>query len=519
MDFSSLFQAFVVVSLLSFLANHISKRKNSKNGANIGVPEPSGALPIIGHLHLLRGQVPVARILGAMADKHGPIYSLRIGQHQVMALSSWELVKDCFTTNDRALANRPSLAAGRYLAYDSASFALSPYGQYWREIRKFVDLHLLSTHKITSLQHVLVSEVDSFINSLFYFPTHDHGDQVPLSECFEQFALNLTVRVIATKRFSASAYGEETSEACRFRNALKDASYLSGVFVWSDAIPWLKRLDIGGHLSSMKRTFKEFDVVLTNWLEEHGRATTGERDLMDMMLSSTLLAEDGAMTMPGYSRDTIIKATALILILTGTEGIALTLTWIISLLLNNPSVLKTAQEELDSHVGKERWVQESDINNLKFLQAIVKETLRLYPPGPVTPREATEDCYVGGHHVPAGTRLIINIWKLQRDPRMWSDPLEFRPERFMTTNAYMSYRDQYFEFIPFSSGRRSCPGMGLGLVVVQLVLARLVQGFDMKTKDDLPVDMREGLGIGLPKLTSLNLLLTPRLPSHLYECL
>ncbi|XP_062102815.1 xanthotoxin 5-hydroxylase CYP82C4-like [Humulus lupulus] len=466
MDFSSLFQAFVVVSLFSFLVNHISKRKRSKNGANIGVPEPLGALPIIGHLHLLRGQAPVTRILGAMADKHGSIYSLRIGQHQVMALSNWELVKDCFTTNDRALANRPSLAMTKYLAYDSASFGLSPYGQYWREIRKFVDLHLLSTHKLTSLQHVLVSEVDSFINSLFYFPTHDHRDQVPLSECFEKFSINLTVRLIATKRFSTSTYRKETSEACHFRNALKDASYLSGVFVWSDAIPWLKCLDIGGHLSSMKQTFKEFDVVLTNWLEEHGRArsddssTTGERDLMDMILSSTLLAEDDAMTMSGYSRDTIIKATALVLILTGTEGITLTLTWIIFKLLNNPSVLKKAQEELDDHVGKERWVQESDINNLKFLQAIVKETLRLYPPGTIRPREAIEDCYVRGHHVPAGTRLIINIWKLQRDSYMWSDPLEFRPEKFMTTNADMSYRDQYFEFMPFSS----CGAAGAGPV-------------------------------------------------------
>ncbi|XP_062102821.1 dimethylnonatriene synthase-like [Humulus lupulus] len=191
----------------------------------------------------------------------------------------------------------------------------------------------------------------------------------------------------------------------------------------------------------------------------------------------------------------------------------------ISLLLNHPSVLKTAQEELDNHVGKERWVQESDIHNLKFLKAIVKETLRLYSSGSIIPREATQDCYLGGHHVRAGTRLIINIWKLHRDPRMWKDPLEFRPERIMTMNACMSFRDQYFEYIPFSSGRRSCPGMELGLLVVQLVLARLVQGFDMKTKDDLPVDMEEELGIALSKLNPLNLILTPRLSSQLYECL
>ncbi|XP_062102822.1 flavonoid-6-hydroxylase-like [Humulus lupulus] len=313
MDFSSVFQALVFVSLLGFLVDHLSKKFNTNS-----VPKPSGALPIIGHLHLFSGHVPVARILAAMADKHGPIFSLRIGQHQVMVLSSWELVKDCFTTNDRAFANRPSsLAVGKHIGYDNASFALSPYGQYWREIRKFVDLHLLSSHKVTSLQHVRVSEVDSFIKSLFCFPTQDHGHLVPLSEYFEQFSLNLTIKLIAGKHFSASAYLEKNSEACRLKNAIREASHLSGLFVWSDAIPWLKCLDIGGHLSSMKRTFQKIDSVLANWLEEHDQArsdnnttsTDQERDLMDIMLS-TNLAEKDAMTKSGYNRETIIKATA-----------------------------------------------------------------------------------------------------------------------------------------------------------------------------------------------------------------
>ncbi|PON75047.1 Cytochrome P450, E-class, group I [Parasponia andersonii] len=496
-----------------------------------GVPEPSGALPIIGHLHLLRGQAPVARILGAMADKYGPVYSLRIGQHRVLVLSSWELVKECLTTNDRVFAYRPGLAMGKYIAYDGASFALSPYGHYWREIRKIADLHLLSSHRLELLEHVRVSEVDSFIKGLLHFPSHEHDDQVPLSELFEQMTFNLVVTLVAGKRFPASAFSDMTSEACRFMKAIKEASYLSGVFVCSDAIPWLECLDIQGHVNSMKRTFKEIDLVLGNWLEEHRRArdddqycndnnnggSTLGRDLMDRMLSS--LAEDDVM-LSGYSRDTAIKATALIIILTGTESIGITLTWVICLLLNNPNELKTAQEELDSHVGRDRWVQESDITNLKFLQAIVKETLRLYSPAPFTPREAREDCYVGGHHVPAGTRLIVNFWKLHRDPRVWTDPLEFRPQRFMTaTNANISYKDQHFEYIPFSSGRRSCPGMTLVLLVVQLVVARLVQGFDMKTKDDLPVDMREGLSIALPKLNPLQVVLAPRLPLQLYECL
>ena len=209
-----------------------------------------------------------------------------------------------------------------------------------------------------------------------------------------------------------------------------------------------------------------------------------------------------------------------ILILTGAGSTAVTLTWALSLLLNHPNVLKAAQEELDIHIGKDKWVEESDIKKLNYLQAIVKETLRLYPPGPLTGvREAMEDCNVGGYYVPKGTRLIINIWKLQRDPRVWSNPSEFQPERFMTTHADIDVRGQNFEYIPFSSGRRSCPGITFGLQVVHLALARLLQGFDIINAAGVVVDMREGPGIALPKVDPLQVILKPRLHMELYQCL
>uniref|UniRef100_A0A6N2LEZ3 Cytochrome P450 n=1 Tax=Salix viminalis TaxID=40686 RepID=A0A6N2LEZ3_SALVM len=210
---------------------------------------------------------------------------------------------------------------------------------------------------------------------------------------------------------------------------------------------------------------------------------------MDVMISN--LAE-GPDQISGYSRDVIIKATSLILTSTGAGSTATvkldlelicfptatTLTWALSLLLNNPAVLKAAQEELDKQVGREKWVEESDIQKLKYLQAIVKETLRLYPPGPLTGiREAMEDCSVGGYDVPKGTRV---------------------------------------EFIPFSSGRRSCPAINLGLLVVHLTLARILQGFDLTTVAGLPVDMVEGPGIALPKENPLEAVIKPRLGLELY---
>ncbi|KAM7527443.1 hypothetical protein LguiB_030853 [Lonicera macranthoides] len=129
---------------------------------------------------------------------------------------------------------------------------------------------------------------------------------------------------------------------------------------------------------------------------------------MDVMLSS--LAKDAIVS--DHKHDNIIKATTLvrpslvrayaaILILTGSESTAVTLIWALSLLLNNRHALKTVQDELDAKVGRNKWVEESDISNLTYLQAIVKETLRLYPPGPARGAHlATEDCNISGYHVP-----------------------------------------------------------------------------------------------------------------------
>ena len=205
------------------------------------------------------------------------------------------------------------------------------------------------------------------------------------------------------------------------------------------------------------------------------------------------------------------------LILGGSDTSSGTLTWAISLLLNNRQVLKKAQEELDQNVGLNRQVEESDIKNLVYLQAVIKETLRLYPAGPLLgPRESLEDCTVAGYHVPARTRLIVNLWKIHRDPRIWEEPSAFRPERFLTSHAFVDVRGQNFELIPFGSGRRSCPGMSFALQVLHLTLARLLQAFEFGTPSNQAIDMTESPGLTIPKATPLEVLLIPRLAAELY---
>lgn len=527
MDFLSHLQAIAAITVLLILYRLRTNKSNTNTDTKCAkrtAPEPPGAWPIFGHLPLLAGRTPIARTLGALADKLGPVYALRLGARPAVVVSSWEAVKDCFTTNDRIFATRPNLAIGRYVGYDRAAFALAPHGPYWRDVRKMTTVELLSNSRLEALKHVRTSTVNSYIKYLHELCVRGgDGSTAVMDKWFEHLAISINIRTVAGKRFSMESYGESGGEAWRLKRVLRDMLFLGGVFVVSDAIPCLEWMDLQGYLGRMKRAAKEINALLAKWLEEHVEKKAaaegeggGEGDFMDVMLSN--LAEDGAMS--SSNRDTIVKATALTLILTGTESTSLTLTWALSLLLNNPDALKKAQDEIEAHVGRNRWAQESDIKDLAYLQAIVKEALRLNPPGPVSgPREATEDCYVGGYYVPKGTRLIVNLWKLHRDPRVWADPGEFRPERFLTQHQDVGFRGQNFEFIPFSSGRRSCPAITYALNVAHLTLARFLQGFDMAAPGGAPVDMREGLGISLPKVNPLEVVLKPRLPSELYQML
>lgn len=507
-----------ILLLAALAAGDVLIRKNrpkTEGKEKTRAPELPGAWPFIGHLHLLGAKVPIVRLLAAMADKHGPIFSLRLGNRPALVVNNWEMVKECYATNDRVFASRPSMAVAKYMGNNGAVFSLAAYGAYWREIRKMITLELLTNQQLEKLRHVRETELDNLVKKLFLLSKNKMI--INMNNWLEYLTFNMILRTLAGKRFSNCNEEYEDKEERKIKEGIKKALYYSGIIVVSDVIPWLEWLDIGGHIKGMKKAGKELDVVLQSWLDEHieTREKKKEDDIMDVMLSAFPHQNQHIY---GHKRDDVIKSTATNLILTASESTAETIIWAVSLLLNHPDILKLAQDELDSKVGKSKWIRESDLNNLPYLQAIVKETLRLYPPGPLSgPREATEDCYVGDYFVPKGTRLIVNLWKLHRDPRIWKDPSEFKPERFID-DCQHNYKGQNYEYIPFSAGRRMCPAVNYGLLVVHLTLARLIHSFDISTPPmAMGVDMSEGLGIALPKLEPLQVVLNPRLSLDLYH--
>ncbi|XP_068655739.1 cytochrome P450 CYP82D47-like [Aristolochia californica] len=518
-----LLQQALVGLLALLLAFSLWKSWSSgrKAGAVSAPPEVPGRWPIIGHLHkLIDNQLPLARTLGALADKYGPLVTIWIGVNRAVVVSSLEMAKECYTTSDKALASRPQSVASKYLCYNYAMFGFTQNGPYWRDIRKMANVELLSDQRLEGLQHVRAREVDLSIKDLYkqWKENKKAAVKVEMKAWFGDLTFNNVVMIVAGKRyFGTNVSKHDESQATKFHQVIIDFFAQSGNPTPSDAVPVLEWFDIGGHISAMKKTFKDLDSICSAWLKEHRlRRLSGkhgpDEDFLDVML--TVLDKSH---FADYDTDTVIKATCLTMILAGTDSNSVTLAWALSLLLNNRQELKKVQEELDDRVGKDRKVKESDIKNLPYLRAIVKETLRLHPPGPLAaPHEAMEDCSIGGYRIPAGTRVFLNLWKIQRDPRVWPDPLEFMPERYVTTNAEVDVKGQHFELIPFGSGRRMCPGVTFALQVLHLTLARLLQGFDVETPFEEPVDMTETTGLTNRKATPLQVLLSPRLSENLY---
>lgn len=201
----------------------------------------------------------------------------------------------------------------------------------------------------------------------------------------------------------------------------------------------------------------------------------------------------------------------------GTDTTAIATEWALVELLNNPKLLEKARKEIDDVVGNDRVVEEPDVPNLPFIQAIVKEIFRLHPPVPLVSRKCVTECVIENYVIPENTLTFINVWAIGRDPSLWESPLEFRPDRFLkpmdqTTGSSVDVRGQHFQLLPFGSGRRMCPGVTLAMVEVPALLAAIIQCFDFQVMGpdgkilkgpEARLDVAERPGLTVPRLHDL----------------
>ncbi|XP_017252560.2 cytochrome P450 CYP82D47 [Daucus carota subsp. sativus] len=375
-------------------------------------------------------------------------------------------------------------------------FGVGPYGTYWQKMRK-ITRELLTVHHIEMFEHLRISEIKESVGDIYDFWLKNRGSQshmvkIDINQWLGCLTQNIVLRTIVGKR-----YEWNDKKGIQFSERIRTVTEQVGSFYLRDYVSFLRWLDWGGPEKAMQEAAKETDRILTECLGEHKlrrKAKDEQHDIMDMIL--TRMDKATSPDFEGFDPDTVVKATSLTFISGAADSTRMTLSQVVFLLISNPHVLQKARDELNNHVGRNRQVEESDIKNLVYLQAIIKESMRLHPSSQLLPpRESVEDCEIGGYNIPKDTLLIANLSKIHRDPQVWPNPDEFQPERFLTSHQNVDVMGNHYELLPFGSGRRRCPGIFFGLRLVQIALATIIHRFELEKASDEPDDKSAAVGL------------------------
>ncbi|KAI7756454.1 hypothetical protein M8C21_023101 [Ambrosia artemisiifolia] len=468
----------------------------NKFNTNKKHPPQPWKLPIFGHIHHLIGALP-HHALRKIAEKYGPVVHLQFGQVSNVLISSPHFAKEIMKTHDLSFANRPKLLTVEFIAYNYTDIAFSPYGDYWRQMRKICVLELLSAKKVQSFQSIR----EEMSQNLVEFITMHTSKTINLTKLISTMMNTIICRVVV---------GSKCKDQDILLALINEAVYLSSGFDVSDLFPsikWLPR--ITGTRSKLMTIRNKLDKIFDQIISDHQERSDPDHENEDLLTVLLRVKDDGSLEFP-LTFDNI-KAVMLDMFAGGTDNSSATIQWAMSELLKNPKVMKKAQAEIRQVLKGKIKIQESDIQGLDYLKLVIKETLRLHPPIPLLlPRECREECEIGGYHIPIKTKVIINAWKIARDPDYWIDPESFIPERFNENSISMMGTD--FEYLPFGAGRRMCPGALLGLANVELPLVMLLYHFNWQLPDGAPpgdLDMTESFGASLKRKNDLLVVPSP----------
>ncbi|KAK4269070.1 hypothetical protein QN277_022275 [Acacia crassicarpa] len=469
--------------------------------------------PIIGNLNLI-GPIP-HHSLHQLSQKYGPIMHLKLGLKHVVVVSSADGAKAFLKTHGVTFSSRPKTAAGKYTTYNYTNVLWAPYGPYWRQARKICFTQLFSQKSIESYEYIRKEEMKIMLNELFI----SSGKPVLLKDYLYALNLNIISRVVLGKKYVKKGQSGFMSWE-EFSDLVEEFFLLnSGFSNIGEAIPWFNFLDLQGYIKRMKDYSVKFDGFLEHVLKEHEeRRKEVENyvatDMLDVILQ---IAEDPSLEVK-LQRDHF-KALTQDLLLATIDTSAVAMEWAMSELMKNPETLRKATEELDSVIGRDRWVEEKDMAKLPYIEAFTKESMRLHPPATVLPPKVAinGDTKVLGFDIPEGTQVMVNAWAIGRDPKVWENPYEFNPERFIGEDIDVT--GNHFELLPFGAGRRMCPGYNLALKVVVVTLANLVHGFSWSLPGHMKVEdlnMEETFRLTSIRKQPLEAVIKPRLSSHLY---
>ncbi|XP_078154100.1 cytochrome P450 71A1-like [Carex rostrata] len=465
--------SLLCISLLSiFILCFSIKRRNFSKGPEKLIPSPP-KLPFIGNIHQLSSLYHQS--LYSLSLKYGPLMLLHFGELPWLIVSSSDMACAILRTHDLTFATRPSAVASDIIFYGDLAF--ERYGDNWRQLKKIFTIHLMSTKKIASYKTIREEEVGNLIAKIGDHASISSGDPINLSKVLFSFMNDVVFRVVSGKIMM------EEQMYVMVRELVEESFHILGKFSIGDLFPsllWLERLiGLSGRASRYRN---KWELLIQEVIQAHIKSeenNDGHDNFVDILLS---LKNDSSINF----NITMDQITGLLgdALAGGIDSTYITIDWAMSELIKNPKHMKKVQEEVRGIVKLGDMVRSEDLDKMSYLKAVIKETLRLHPPGPLlVPRESMEECEINGFTIPKGTKVLINAWAIAREAKSWEMPEEFMPERFI--GRQVDYKGNDFQFIPFGAGRRICPGILFATVTAELALANLIHRLDW----DLPSGM------------------------------
>ncbi|EXB94994.1 Cytochrome P450 76C1 [Morus notabilis] len=507
MDIFTSLLCLVLILCISIQAfNSFANRPRTKDLLPPG-PKP---LPIIGNL-LELGDKP-HKSLARLSQTYGPIMCLKLGQLTTIVVSSPTMAKEVMQTHSQFFSNRTITEAARATDHSQVSVVFSPVSTLWRELRKISTVHLLAARVLDANMNLRHNKVQELLR-------HVH-QSVEVGEAVEfgKAAFKATLNLLSTTFFSMDLADSNSDNVRELMEAVHGISEELGKPNVADYFPILKKIDPQGIRRRISIHFQKMLDLFDRAIDQRLRlrkpsSSVKYDDILDTLIDMMVIGEEKR------EYDHLDKNTIEHLLLdlfgAGTETTTSTFEWSMAELLKAPEIMSKAQAELEQVIGKGNQVKESDITRLPYLQAIVKETLRLHPPVPfLIPRKAESDVEVCGRTIPKDSQVLVNVWAMGRDPSIWENPNKFMPERFLELNMDFGGRD--FELIPFGAGRRICPGLPLATRMLHLMLGSLLHSFDWKLEDGVrpeTMNMEEKFGITLQMAQHLRAIPTARRPN------
>ncbi|KAL1534729.1 unspecific monooxygenase [Salvia divinorum] len=480
------FKPFIFPSLIFLFSLWIAiKILFPKPNTNKNPPPSPPKLPIIGNLHQLGSLTH--KNLGSLARKHGPIMLLHFGSTPVLVASSADAAREITKTHDLIFASRPLNKVSRKLSYNGRDVVFAPYGESWRRAKSILMLQLLSNRRVQSYRLIREEETALLVKRIL-----ECSGPVNLSKMFSEFTNNGICRSAFGRKYSESENGK------KFLDLVGEVSEVIGAVRAGLFVPWLRWIDrVSGFDEKVDRIAREMDEFLEGVMRERFREGFMERKEGDNFLDILLEIYSDSSGEVSVDDRVSIKAILLDVFAAGTDTTSVFLEWAMTELIQNPTVMQNLQNEVREIAKDNSNITEYELERMHYLKAVIKETFRYHPPVPLlVPRVASKDVKIKGYDVEAGTVVMINAWAIGRDVVSWNEPEKFKPERFL--NSSIDFKGLNFEFVPFGTGRRACPGAAFAVATIEFVLASLVQKFDWKLGDGGQgenLDMSERPGI------------------------